>query len=123
MHEFSMTERLIEAVLHEAEKRGAKRVVEVRLSIGKLMFLGLEQVKFAYATLVRGTILEGSKLMIEEEKGIVRCEACGYEGGIQYVDDPAYHISFPTLRCPRCGDIVSIVAGRECMVRGVKLVV
>ena len=68
MHEFSMTERLIEAVLHEAEKRGAKRVVEVRLSIGKLMFLGLEQVKFAYATLVRGTILEGSKLMIEEDQ-------------------------------------------------------
>lgn len=122
MHEFSMTTQIVETVLQEAEKHNAKKVTEVHLVIGKLTFLGLEQVRFSYDVLVNGTIMEGSKLYIEEKNGVVKCSSCGYEGDFMYEDDPMYHIPTPTLRCPKCGGIVSIVGGRECTIKRIKLV-
>jgi len=123
VHEFSVTSQIVEAVLKEAEKHKAKRVVEVHLDIGKLTFLGLEQVRFSYEVLVKGTIMEGSKLHIHERDGVVKCGSCGYEGDFKYEDDPMYHIPTPTLHCPKCGETVEIVGGRECTIRDVKLLV
>ena len=123
MHEFSVTSQIVEAILKEAEKHSAKKVVEVHLDVGKLTFLGLEQVRFSYEVLVKGTIMEGSKLRIEEKDGIVKCSSCGYKGDFQYEDDPIYHIPTPTLHCPKCGETVEIVGGRECTIRDVKLLI
>ena len=44
MHEFSRTSQIVEAVLSEAEKQQAVRVIQVELEIGDLTFLGIEQV-------------------------------------------------------------------------------
>lgn len=110
-------------VLAEAEKRGAKKVTEVNLTIGKLTFLGLEQVRFAYEVLTKGTIAEGSRLVIEEQEGFVKCSNCGYQGGFKYEDDPMYHVPVPTLKCPKCGSTVSIASGKECTIRNIKMLV
>lgn len=117
---------MVQSVLEEAEKQKAKRVLEVHLIIGKLTFLGLEQVRFAYKVLVKGTIMEGSKLFIKEKDAKVKCTNCGYEGEFGYEDDPKYHIpAIPTitLRCPKCKGTVEIVGGRECLIKTVKLIV
>lgn len=123
MHEFSVTSQIVQSVLVEAEKRKAKKVTEVHLIIGELTFLGLEQVRFAYEALTKGTIMEGSKLVIKTQKGAVKCNNCGYEGGFKYEDDPLYHLPVPTLKCPRCGSSVNIVAGKECIVKSIKMMV
>ena len=73
MHEFSVTSQIVQSVLAEAEKRGAKKVTEVHMTIGKLTFLGLEQVRFAYEAITKGTIMEDSKLVITEQEGMVKC--------------------------------------------------
>lgn len=122
MHEFSMTTQIVNYVLEEAKKHNAKRVNEVHLIIGKLTFLGIEQVKFAYDLLVKNTIMEDSKLHIEEKNGVVKCSNCGYNGDLKYEDDPVYHIPSPTLNCPKCGDVVNIVGGKECTIKSIKLV-
>jgi Zn finger protein HypA/HybF involved in hydrogenase expression len=46
-----MTSQIVESVLGEAKKYEAKKVTEVHLVIGKLTFLGVEQVRFAYGIL------------------------------------------------------------------------
>lgn len=117
-----MTTQIVNYVLEEAKRHNAKRVNEVHLIIGKLTFLGVEQVKFAYDLLVKNTIMEGSKLRIEEKNGVVKCSNCGYEGGLKYEDDPVYHVPSPTLNCPKCGDVVNIVGGKECTIKSIKLV-
>ncbi len=122
MHEFSITSQIVRTVLKEAEKRGAKGVLEVHLIIGKLTLLGIEQVKFSYKVLVENTILKGSKLLIKRKSGRVRCERCGYEGPIKFKVDPISHISFPTLTCLKCDSSVTILEGRECTIKSVKLV-
>ncbi len=123
MHEFSVASQIVQKVLAEAEKRGAKKVTEVDLIVGKLTFLGLEQLRFAFEALTKDTIAEGAKLVIEEQEGAVKCPNCGYEGGFKYEDDPLYHVPVPTLKCPKCGSVVEITAGKECTIRSVKLLV
>ena len=118
-----MTSQIVRSVSEEAEKRKAKKVTEVHLAIGKLTFLGLEQVRFAYEALTKGTILEGSKLVFEEQEGVVKCNHCGYKGDFKYEDDPMYHMPVPTLKCPRCGGVVNIVAGKECTIKSIKMMV
>jgi hydrogenase nickel incorporation protein HypA/HybF len=118
-----MTSQIVQNVLAEAQKREAKKVAEVHLIIGKLTFLGLEQVRFAYEVLTKGTIMEGSKLIIEEQEGVVKCEHCGYEGGFKYEDDPMYHVPMPTLKCPQCANVVKIAAGKECTIKSIKMLV
>jgi len=123
MHEFSMTSQIVRAVIKEAEKRGAKKVLEVHLVIGKFTLLGIEQVRFSYGILVEDTIMEGSRLFIRSKKGKIKCDQCGYEGHIKFKNEPIYHISFPTLTCPKCGSSVRIVEGRECLIKSIKLVI
>ena len=123
MHEGSVTSQIVDCVLKEAEKRKAKQIVEVHLVIGKLTFLNPEQVRFWYEMLTKGTIMEKSKLIIEESEGVVKCSNCDYEGDFQCIDDPAFHINIPTLSCPRCGGVVEIVGGKDCLIKRVKLLV
>lgn len=118
-----MTSQIVQSVLAEVEKRKAKKVTEVHLVIGELTFLGLEQVRFAYEVLTKGTALEGSKLLIETQKGAVKCDTCGYEGGFKYENDPLYHLPVPTLKCARCGRPVNVTTGKECIVKSIKMLV
>lgn len=123
MHEGSITTQIIESVLQEAKKRNAKKVTEVHLMIGSLTFLNPEQVRFWYEILTRDTIMESSRLTIEENKEVVKCPKCGYEGDFKYVDDPALHIPTPTLNCPKCGSVVDIVGGKDCLIKNIKMLV
>lgn len=122
MHEYSATVQLVEAVLREARKRNAKRVVEVHLLIGKLSYFGAEQMQFWYEVLGKDTVLEGSELLIGDEEGEVECKSCGYQGPIQLEEEPHYYIAVPTLRCPKCDSIVKIVRGKDCLIKSIKLV-
>jgi hydrogenase nickel incorporation protein HypA/HybF len=123
MHEFSMTKQVVESVLHEARKHNAKKVVEVHLVIGRLTFLGIEQVRFSYEILAKNTILNDSKLRIEEKDGRVRCTKCDYEGSLTYESAPGYHVPTPTLLCPKCKGAVQISSGRECTIKSLKLLI
>jgi hydrogenase nickel incorporation protein HypA/HybF len=122
MHEFSVTQQIVQTVLAEAEKHQARRVTSVHLLIGKLTFLGVEQIRFSYGLLIKGTIMEHSRLVIDETEPIVRCAKCGYEGPAKYLEDPAFHFSIPTLTCPKCGDQVTISSGRECTIKDIGIV-
>ena len=121
MHEFSITSEIVKTVLEEANKRDAKKVLEVHLIIGKLTLLGIDQIRFSYKSLIKDTIISGSKLFVRRMNGKVECGQCGYKGPINCVNDPVYHFSFPTLVCPKCSSSVKIIAGRECIVKRIKL--
>ena len=117
MHQFSMATQIVNYILKEIKKYNAKRVYEVYLTIGKLTFLSLEQVKFDYSMLVKNTIIEDATLYIEDQDGVVNCDNCGYVGRLKYQDDPVFHIPHPTLNCPKCNGLVTIIGGKECTIK------
>ena len=121
MHELAMATQIVEAVLEEAKKNDAKKVAEVHLTIGKLTFLGTDQIRFSYEILTKDTIMQDSKLTIKEKDGIIECPSCRYKGAIPVEDDPAYHVPVPTLKCPKCGESAKIVEGKECTIDSIRI--
>jgi len=117
-----MTTQIIESIIKEAKKQGAKKVTEVHVVIGKMTFLGTEQVRFSYNILIENTIMKDSKLIIEEKDGVIECSSCGYREEIPVRDDPIYHVPIPTLRCPKCAKAAKIVEGKECTIRTIRMV-
>jgi hydrogenase nickel incorporation protein HypA/HybF len=117
-----MTTQIVESVLGEANKHGAKKVTEVHLVIGKLTFLGIEQVLFAYRILTEETIMKGSKLIIREKDGVIECLNCGFRGALEFKDDLMYHVPTPIFKCPECGEAVKIIEGKECTIESIKMV-
>jgi hydrogenase nickel incorporation protein HypA/HybF len=123
MHEVSVTAQLVEAILKELEKYNVVSVKAVTLVIGKLTNLGKEQMAFAYEIVTRGTILEGSELIIEEEDIILKCTECGFEGPAKNLnggDYPDEHF-IPVLACSECGGSVIVVKGQTCSVKNMDI--
>jgi hydrogenase nickel incorporation protein HypA/HybF len=122
VHEVSVMASIVEAVLEELKKHDVEKVEEVHMVIGEITFLGREQLEFAYEVVTRGTLLEGSKLVMTDEKVEVRCRSCGYIGGVEYVSGGGQDHVIPNLSCPRCGGGVEVTKGKSCAVTSLKVV-
>jgi hydrogenase nickel incorporation protein HypA/HybF len=120
MHELSVTSAIVDALLDLVKKHGASQVEEVHLKIGTLRALSVEQVKFCYEILCKGTPLEGSKLIVEEVAGELECSNCNYSGQFNAQDD-AYHFGIPPLVCPTCGSSLLVKGGDECVIGRVRM--
>lgn len=118
-----MTTQIVESVLKEAHGKKAKKVIEVRVIIGSLTFLNPEQVRFWYEMLTKDTIMEDSNLVIQTEKGRVRCPRCDYEGDFKCANDSSFHVPVPTLQCPVCNGVVNIVSGKHCTIKRIRMLV
>ena len=124
MHEYSVMNQLMTALLDELgqEKKNIERIKEVRIEVGELTFLGADQLKFAFEALGKDTIAEGAELNVIKIDSEVRCDDCGYEGGINYSNDPAFHYNVPIISCPECDSKPEIVKGKETKIVGVTAV-
>lgn len=134
MHEWSIAEGIISAVLEEADGR---RVKEVEIRVGELRDLDLEALEMAASSLAKGTPAEGARFRFIESRASFRCLRCGEswrmekalemvremlaeEGYVLEEDELEPPIHFiPTLimglqRCPKCGGMdIEIEAGHE----------
>jgi hydrogenase nickel incorporation protein HypA/HybF len=122
MHEVSVISNMVDAILRELEGYNVEKVEDVNIVIGDLTSLGPEQLEFAYEIVTKGTVLEGSKLVIESEKVAVRCNECGYEGPAENLESDFFDHSIPVIACPKCGGGVDIIAGQACRVRDLNIV-
>lgn len=121
LHEFSTTSQIVDLALREANQRGAERIVEVVLQIGKMTLLSLEQVRFSYEVLTEHTIAKGSVLTVEEVPGEIRCSSCGFTGPVELEGYPYFHVAFPILSCPKCGGAAEITGGNDCIVKSIRM--
>lgn len=104
MHELAIAQGIIDAAVPEALRHGAKRVLEIRLKIGELSGVFPEYMQECFDIAAAGTIAQNARLKVERIPVAVRCQECGYEGGIDR----------RKIRCPRCGGTeLKITAGRE----------
>jgi hydrogenase nickel incorporation protein HypA/HybF len=117
MHELSMAEGILKAVIENAEKSGATEVIEVTIEIGKLALLNPEQLKFLLDVLVEDTIANGAKFIMEEIPIEIECGECDYVG-IAKGDDLDHYT--PIVECPKCeSKIVNVTNGKDCIVKNI----
>ena len=108
MHELSITQSLIDAVL---DRTGERTVTAVNLRIGPLSGVLPDAMRFCFDVASAGTPLEGATLMIDEPQGVGRCRSCRQE----------FELSDLILLC-LCGSAdVEVLRGRELMLMSVEV--
>jgi hydrogenase nickel incorporation protein HypA/HybF len=120
VHEFAIATSLVESLLELVKKQSASKVLEVRLRVGKLRVLSIDQLKFSYGILSKGTALEGSLLDVEETPGYARCINCHYAEKLE-IDDLSFHFSLPQMTCPQCGANLILEGGDELLITRVRM--
>jgi hydrogenase nickel incorporation protein HypA/HybF len=105
MHEMSLAESVREIVEETARANGAKRVMAVRLEIGKLAQVEIEAMRFAFEVVQRGSLADAARLDIVEIDGSAWCMLCSEAVVIAQRGDP----------CPRCGSHQLQVTGGDRM--------
>ncbi|WP_178648006.1 hydrogenase maturation nickel metallochaperone HypA [uncultured Methanobrevibacter sp.] len=117
MHELSMAQGIINAVLETAEKNNATEVNKIYIEVGRLAMLNPEQLRFLLDVLVENTIAENAKIDISEIPVTISCPECGYEG-IANLDDSDHYA--PIIECPKCENLrISILDGKDCVVKNI----
>lgn len=83
MHEMSVAQALIEAVLDGAAVDGADalanpgRVLEVHVRVGPMAGIAEPALSFAFEVASRGTIAQEAALIVQRDPVVVRCASCG----------------------------------------------
>ncbi|HWF19349.1 MAG TPA: hydrogenase maturation nickel metallochaperone HypA [Verrucomicrobiae bacterium] len=122
MHELSVVSGLVESVLEFVESHAVKRVAAVRLQVGELAQLEVEQLRFCYEAMIEKTAMEGSTLEIEPISAEVNCAHCSYHGPPKYWEGALSGTLVPTLQCPTCGHAAEAVRGHECSIKSIQYV-
>lgn len=111
MHELSIARSLVRVAEEAAQEAGAVKVTALYLRLGALAGVVRESLEFAYDFATDGTLLEGSKLVIEPVDILCRCESC---------DRNVRPDSSTKIRCPECdAPTPNILEGRELLVRAI----
>ena len=118
MHELSMADAMVKTIIDVAEKNDAEKILEVNIELGKLTLLNPEQLKFVLEVISKDTLLNGSKFEIEVIPIKVKCNVCNYVGSI---DTDALDHFAPIIKCPKCEGDVTIISGRECNIKNIKI--
>jgi hydrogenase nickel incorporation protein HypA/HybF len=74
MHEFSLTQNLLDIALKNAD---SKRIVHVNLLIGPFSDEREESIQFYWRDLSKGTLGEGAELHFQRVKAEMKCLECG----------------------------------------------
>ena len=112
MHELAITQSMLDLVLEQAEKAGAKEVGRITLVIGEMTGVVEECVQFYFSFLSKGTIAEGAVLSFTMVSTMARCRDC----------DKLFKLKEFDWTCPYCGgNSLEIVAGKELFVESIEV--
>jgi hydrogenase nickel incorporation protein HypA/HybF len=113
MHELSIAMSIVEMAQEEAEQRGNARVQAVHLRLGLLSGVVKEALQSSYEMACESTLLEGSRLVIEEIPVEIFCPTC-------QVARPAQSIQW--FSCVECGATTcNVLHGKELEVFALEL--
>jgi hydrogenase nickel incorporation protein HypA/HybF len=76
LHELSIAQNVIDAVLSEAKKNSASKVLVVEVSVGELMQLDKDAFVYSLTLLLSGPILGAAKLEVMVSKATFSCRKC-----------------------------------------------
>ena len=117
MHELSMAQGIINAVLETAQQNNATEVNEITVEVGRLAMINPEQLEFILGVLVDNTILEDAKIIFEEIPAEIDCFDCKFHG--EAILDDSDHYA-PLVKCPKCDSLsVDVINGKDIIVKNI----
>ncbi len=112
MHEYAVTQSMINIALNEAKRAGASKILEIRLVIGDLSTILDDSVQMYFDIMSEGTIAQGAKLVFKRVKAEFKCKECGEV----FVKPPQ------GFDCPKCGGLgTPTERGREFYIESLEI--
>ncbi len=112
MHEYSITESMLNLALEKANEAGAVKINRINVVVGELSGVVSECVQFYFDFLAKETIANGAKLAFETIPTQVRCIKC----------DNVFKPVNGNWTCPECKETgIEIVSGRECYMESIEV--
>ena len=113
MHEYSVTESILQIACEQAGKiPEAKRVTDIKIQLGQLVGFSEDSIRFFWQILSQGTTCEGANLHFEHVPAELHCMTC----------DQAFTIPDELIACPSCSGIrVRIVRGNEFLLESIEV--
>lgn len=113
MHELSIAMSIVEGASQEALSREGVEVHAVHLKLGALSGVVKDALLFSYDIACQGTLLEGSKLVIEEVPVVVYCTECKANQTLDTIQ---------RFCCPTCGTLTAdVVSGKQLELVGLEI--
>jgi hydrogenase nickel incorporation protein HypA/HybF len=108
MHEMSIAMQLVEQMLEIASQHNAATIEEVEVQLGVMREVVPEALEMAFAAASEGTIAEGARLCISEERIVAVCSVC----------ECLFTPRQTCFLCPRCSQAdARIVAGNDIILK------
>ena len=108
MHEMSIVVSFVKMAEDFAVKNNAEKVVKVVLQLGEISGIEPRYLHDFYPSVIEGTILEGSELVIETIEASVFCTNCA----------TTYNPTKSDLKCPACGsEKCDVIDGRGLFIK------
>jgi len=112
MHEMSVTMSLMDLVLKEAAKAGAKKIIGVNIVIGQMTGIVDHYVQANFELLSRNTPAEGAALSFRNVPWQARCRHCAH----------TFQPSDLDWKCPKCQSAeIEITSGSELYVESIEV--
>ncbi len=110
MHEMSLASSLITQLEQIAIEQNAVRIVEIDLVCGEMQQVVPEAMVLAFEAVAEGTVAEGARLHLSEQRLAAVCRSCGQR----------YKPEIDNFLCPHCAHAdAEIVAGRDIVLQSV----
>lgn len=112
MHEYAITESILEIVEEEAIRANSDRVDVVTVAIGELSTFVPDSIEFYFSEMTRGTVAEGADIRFQTLEAHAVCLACGAE----------FRPPQALCGCPRCGSpLFELQRGQELFVDSIEV--
>ena len=108
MHEIGVVRQVVHTVEEFAKENNVDKIAEIVLDIGEVSMIIPKYVEDVYPAVIKGTILEDAKLIINVVPGIVECDEC----------DEIYNIVEHEGYCTNCGSFEkTVLSGDSFLIR------
>jgi hydrogenase nickel incorporation protein HypA/HybF len=112
LHELGITQSIVEIALRTAAGQQAKKIHSVTLEIGSLAGVVAEALEFCYEACSKGSLLEGSRLIIEAVPAKARCRDCALD----------YPLTDLLACCPACDSASGdLICGEELRIKEMEI--
>ncbi len=113
MHEYSLMEEIIKAILERLNQEGdSTPVAEVVLKLGVLDIHSEAAARQAFEILAQGTPLQNSRLTLTVNPVMRECSSCHCIAPFPVDEHTHAHELLPAVSCPVCGNLARLTGGQ-----------
>lgn len=108
MHEIGVVRQVLRTIEDFAKENDVKQIDELVLDVGELSLIIPQYLEDIYPAVVKDTILEHTKLIINMVPGLAECDDC----------DEIFNVVEHEGYCPNCGSFEkTVLSGKDFTIR------